>query len=322
MRTKVIVDCDPGVDDTMALMYAVLHPDIDLRAVGTVWGNVDVSTGTRNAIHTLEMVDAGHVPVAPGAGRPLRGGEFEYGHFVHGEDGQGNAYDGAPVGPAAATTAPQQLIDTVREHPGEVWLVAIGPLTNIAMALALDPALPRLVAGISIMGGAALAPGNTSPVAEANIWHDADAAAAVFRADWKITMAGLDATMNVLITPQRRAVLDNGGETGRYMSRIMQFYGEFCADSFGSWCATMHDTIALAAAAGTLTVHEAPTVHVEVDCSGGPSHGATVCDLRGKYAGYPPQDGAHCTVLLDVDDSVADEVVALIAGHHAPAKPT
>ena len=315
MTTKMILDCDPGVDDTMALMYAALHPDIELMAVGTVWGNVDVATATRNAIHTLEMIDAAHVPVAPGAAQPLRGTEPQYGYFVHGDDGQGNAYDGEPVGPATTTTAPQQLIDIARAHPGQAWLVAVGPLTNIAVALALEPELPRLVAGISIMGGSALAPGNATPVAEANIWHDTEAASAVFGADWTIIMAGLDATMKVLITPKRRAVLDGGGKAAQYLSRILQFYGEFCAKTFGAWNATMHDTIAVAAAAGTITVNEGPVAHVEIDCSDGPSRGATVCDLRGNYAGYPPQDGAHCTVLLDIDDAIADDVVALIAAH-------
>lgn len=314
---KIILDCDPGVDDTMALMYAALHPEIELLGVGTVWGNVDVVTGTRNAIHTLEMVGAGHVPVAQGAAKSLHGGNFEYAPYVHGDDGQGNAFDGAATGPAAATSAPQQLIDLARANPGEAWIAAVGPMTNIAIALALEPELPKLVAGISIMGGAALAPGNASPAAEANIWHDPAAAAAVFEADWPIVMAGLDATMQVLITPERRAVLDAGGRAARYMSAILQFYGEFCAGTFGTWTATMHDTIAVAAAAGTLTVRQAPVVEVHVDASGGPSHGATICDMRGKYTGYPEQPGAHCTVLMDIDDSIADDVLALIAAYRA-----
>lgn len=318
MPTKMILDCDTGVDDTMAIMYAALHPDIELLAIGSVWGNVDVSTATRNSIHTLEMVGRGDVPVAPGAAGPLLRKEAHFAHFVHGEDGQGNAYDGAPVGPAAPTTAAQQIIDLVRADPGEVWLVPVGPLTNIATALALDPELPELVAGVSIMGGSALAPGNVSAVAEANIAHDAEAAAAVFRAPWPLIMAGLDVTMKALITPERRAVLDGGGKAAQYMSRIMRFYGDYYARSlFGEWKAAMHDTMAVAAAAGTLKINLAPVVDVEVDCSGGPSHGQTLCDLRGMYAGYPPRPGAHTTVLLDVDDSIVDEVLEIIADYRA-----
>ncbi|MDQ0614061.1 purine nucleosidase [Microbacterium sp. W4I4] len=321
MVTKLIIDCDPGVDDTMALMYAALHPDIELLAVGTVWGNVDVVTGTRNALHTLQMVGAADVPVAQGAAGPMVGAEPEFAGYVHGEDGQGNAYDGAPVYDVAPIGAAQQIVEIARRHPGEVRLVAVGPLTNLAAALVLEPDLPSLVDGVSIMGGAALAPGNATSVAEANIWHDAEAAAAVFRAKWDIIMVGLDVTMKVLITPERRAVLDNGGSAGRYLSTIMQFYGDFCAaTAFGTWNATMHDTLAVAAAAGTLIVREAPVVNVEVDYSGGPSHGSTLCDLRGRYMGFPSQEGAHCTVLLDIDDSIADDVVAIISEYRGAAE--
>jgi purine nucleosidase len=320
MTTKMILDCDTGVDDTMAILYAALHPDIDLLAVGTVWGNVDVPTATRNSLHTLELVGRGDIPVAQGAAGPLAGAGTYYAYFVHGDDGQGNVYDGAPVGPAADVSAVQQIIDLVHANPGEVWLVPVGPLTNIAMALALDPELPSLVAGVSLMGGTACAPGNVSPVAEANIAHDAEAAAAVFRAPWPIVMAGLDVTMEVLITAERRTVLDEGGAVAQYLSRIMQFYGDYIGQSFGHWVATMHDSIAVAAAAGTLKVNLAPVVNVEVDTTGGPGHGQTICDLRGKYTGYPAQEGAHCTVLLDIDESIADDALALIAAYRQPGE--
>lgn len=315
MTTKIIMDCDTGVDDTMALMYAALHPDIELLAVGTVWGNVDVPTATRNSLHILDMVERNDVPVAQGAAGPLIGGEASYAYSIHGLDGQGNVYDGSAVRAAANVSAAAQIVEIVRSNPGEVWIVPVGPLTNIACALALEPDLPSLVAGVSLMGGSALAPGNVTAVAEANIAHDAEAAAAVFRAPWPIIMSGLDVTMKVLITPERRAVLDQGGEVANYLSRIMQFYGDAVGSlSFGSgWVATMHDTIAVAAAAGTLRVNLAPSVRVDVDTSGGPSHGQTICDLRGRYSGYPAQDGAHTRVLLDIDEAIADEVIGVIS---------
>jgi len=313
---KMILDCDTGVDDTMAIMYAALHPGIDLIGVGTVWGNVDVPLATRNTLRVLDLVGRGDVPVAQGAAGPLLGGPAEFAYNVHGRDGQGDAADDAPVRPATSTTAAQQIVDLVRANPGEVWLVPVGPLTNIATALALDPELPELVAGVSIMGGAALAAGNVSPVAEANIWHDAEAAAAVFRAPWQIIMAGLDVTMKVIITRDHANRLAGSGEAGRYMARIMEHYGDFYRDNaFGEWCCAMHDTIAVAAAAGTLDVRLAPVVNVEVDTTGGPGHGQTIVDLRGQYLGYPEQEGAHCAVLLDIDDRIADEVVDLIGAH-------
>ncbi|MBP1325410.1 purine nucleosidase [Leucobacter exalbidus] len=313
MATKMILDCDTGVDDTMAIMYAAIHPDIELLAVGTVWGNVEVELGTRNTLRVLDMVGRTDVPVARGAAGPLLGGETEFAYHVHGHDGQGNAGDNEPVRAAESTTAAQQIIDIVRQHPGEVWLVPIGPLTNIATALALDPELPKLVAGVSLMGGSAAAPGNVSFVAEANIWHDAEAAQAVFAAQWPIIMAGLDVTMKLLITPQHREQMLAGGPAGQYMGQIIDFYGEFYRDMvFGEWQCATHDSIAVAAAAGHLDVRLAPVVNVEVDTTGGPGHGQTLVDLRGKYRGFPEQEGAHTTVLLDVADGIVDDIVDLI----------
>ncbi|HEU0257008.1 MAG TPA: nucleoside hydrolase [Microbacteriaceae bacterium] len=314
MPTKMILDCDTGIDDAMAIMYAALHPSIDLLAVGTVWGNVPVSMATRNTVHVLGLAGRTAIPVAQGAAGPLLGGPVEYAFAVHGDDGQGGAYDGTDHGPSVPISAARQIVETVRANPHEVWLVPVGPLTNIALALALEPALPRLVKGVSLMGGAALAPGNFSPVAEANIAHDPEAAAAVFRAPWPIVMAGLDVTMKILLTPAHRATLAAGGAAGAYLARVLGFYGDFyAATAFDTWSAAIHDPIAVAAAAGTLGIRRAPTVRVEVDCTAGPSRGATVCDLRGRHPGTPAQEGAHCTVLLDADDTIASDIVALIA---------
>ncbi len=318
MATKMILDCDTGVDDAMAIMYAALHPGIDLLGVGAVWGNVDVPLATRNTLRVLDLVNRADVPVAQGAAGPLLGGAAEYAFHVHGADGQGGAGDDVPVRPAAPTTAAQQIVELVRSHPGEVWLVPVGPLTNIATALALDPELPELVAGVAIMGGSARRPGNVTPVAEANIHKDPEAAAAVFRAPWPIVMAGLDVTMDVILTAEHRDRLAAGGEAGRYLARILQRYGEFYREEvFGEWRCCMHDTLAVAAAAGTLDVRLAPVVRVEVDTTGGPGRGQTIADLRGVYRGFPPQEGAHCTVLLEVDARIADEAVELIAAHGA-----
>ncbi|MBO1903030.1 nucleoside hydrolase [Leucobacter weissii] len=319
MAVKMILDCDTGVDDAMAIMYAALHPDVELLAATTVWGNVEVPLATRNTLRVLDLVGRGDVPVAEGAAGPIAGGPAEYAYDVHGRDGQGGAADHEPVRAAAPVGAAQQIVDLVRAHPGEVWIVPVGPLTNIAAALAIAPELPGLVAGVSLMGGAALAPGNVTPVAEANIWHDAEAAAAVFRAPWRIVMAGLDVTMKILITEEHRARLAAAGEAGRYLARILEHYGEFYRErAFGTWACAMHDTVAVAAAAGALDVRLAPVVHVEVDTSGGPGHGQTIADLRGVYRGYPEQAGAHCSVLLDVDGRIADEAVELIVAHGAP----
>ena len=316
MATRMILDCDTGIDDAVAIMYAALHPGIDLIGVGTVWGNVDVPLATRNTLRVLDLAGRSDVPVAQGAAGPLLGGPAEFSYHVHGADGQGGAADDAPVRAAAPTTAAQQIVDLVRAHPGEVWLVPVGPLTNIAAALVLDSDLPKLVAGVSIMGGSAGAPGNVTPVAEANVWHDPEAAAAVFRAPWPIVMAGLDVTMGTVITEQHRDRLAGSGAAGRYLARILQHYGEFYREVvFDEWACCMHDAVAVAAAAGMLDVRLAPLLNVEVDATSGPGRGQTIVDLRGTYRGHPDQEGAHCRVLLDIDPGIVDEIVELIASH-------
>ena len=321
MPVKMILDCDTGIDDAVAIAYAALDPRIELLGVGAVWGNVDVALATRNTLRVLDIVGSPDVPVAPGAAGPRNGGPAEFSTHVHGDDGQGGAGDGEPVREAAPVTAAQQIVDLVRAHPGEVWLVPVGPLTNIAAALELDPGLPGLVAGVSLMGGSARAPGNVTPVAEANVWHDPEAAALVFAAPWPITMAGLDVTMGARITARHRDRLAASGEAGRYLAGILRHYGEFYRTAvFGEWTCCMHDAIAVAAAAGALDARLAPVVNVEVDATDGPGRGQTIADLRGVHRGYPEQVGAHCRVLLEIDTRIVDEIVELIAAHRGPGE--
>jgi len=314
MALKMILDCDTGVDDTLAILYAALHPDIDLIGLGSVWGNVDVATATRNCLHTVHMAGRPDVPVAAGAAGPIAGGEAVFAYHVHGDDGQGNAGSGRQVGAVVPGSAAEQIIRLVTAHPGEVEIVAVGPLTNLALALGLCPELPSLVRGVTIMGGAADAPGNVTEVAEANIWCDPEAAAAVFAAEWPLTMVGLDVTMRTTLDDSHRARLDAGGSIGQYVSRILDFYFDFfAAAAFGERRSCMHDALAVAVAAGTLVPDLAPTVNAYVVTGDGPTRGQTVCDTRGKYMGFPAQEGAHCRVVLQTDPRFGDQVVDLIA---------
>jgi purine nucleosidase len=315
MTTKVVLDCDTGVDDTMAILYAALHPEIELLAIGAVWGNVDVALAAANSQHAVAMAGHAHVPVAVGAAGPLNRGPEHFGYHVHGDDGQGNVGDPAYVPVLSDEPAAEQLIRLAREHPGEIELIAVGPLTNLAVALALAPELPSLLRGVTIMGGAALAPGNRTPVAEANIIHDVEAAAAVFAAPWPLTMVGLDVTMRALLTePQRQALLA-GGSIGAYVGRIAKFYMDyFTATSFAEPLCCMHDVLAVAIGAGTLEPTLAPVVQATVDTGYGPGRGQTVCDLRGRYRGFPAQDGAHCRVVLECDLDFGQQLVDLLLG--------
>lgn len=319
-RTPILLDCDTGVDDTMAIMLACFAPEIELVGIGTIWGNVDTDLATQNTLNILAMCGRSEVPVAKGALLPLNGSHVDYGYYVHGDDGQGNRGMKGKYGQRIDMSAAEFIVDTCRKRPGEIELVPVGPLTNIALALRLEPNLPNLVRGVTIMGGTSLAPGNVTPVAEANVWHDPEAADAVFRAQWPITMVGLDVTMKVLLTTNHFDQMRNGGGISRYMAQIAEFYTDFNEKvAFGKPLATMHDAIAVALAAGLVKAKVSPCVNVEVDITNGPGRGQTVCDLRGVYMNFPPQEGAHCYVPLELEDGLPDYFTNLLASAGDPA---
>jgi inosine-uridine nucleoside N-ribohydrolase len=311
--TPIILDVDTGVDDTLAILYAALHPAVEVVAAGAVWGNVEVETAARNTAHALAMAGLPDVPVAVGAARPLIGRDPVYAHHVHGDDGQGNAGDAGYTATFAPVTAAEQIVACARARPREIELVAVGPLTNLALALGLCAELPGLVRGVTVMGGAALAPGNVTPTAEANIWCDPEAAHAVFAADWPLTVVPLDVTMRTLLTEDDRQTLLAAGGIAGYVGRKLDFYFDFfAAEAFGERRSCMHDVLAVAVACGTLVPTLMPTVRAEVDTGPGPGFGQTVFDLRGRYQGFPQQEGAHCRVVLDCDTDFAGPVVALL----------
>ncbi len=322
MTAILVLDVDPGVDDTMALLYALLHPDVEVLAVGAVWGNADVDTTTRNSLHAVAMAGRPDIPVAKGAAGPLDGRPPVFAPHVHGADGQGNRGNHTFSGAPAAMTAAEQIIWLARRRPGEIHLVATGPLTNVALALAIEPALPALIREVTVMGGAATAPGNVTPVAEANIWCDPVAAQAVLAAPWPITLVPLDVTMRTLLDEHHLNRLAGGGGIARYVAAILPAYFDyFAAYAFGgARRCCMHDVVAVAVAAGTVKTAKAPRVAVTVDTSDGPGRGQTVCDMRGVYAGFPEQPGAHTRVVLDPLPGFADELVSVLcaAGDAAP----
>lgn len=309
----VLMDVDTGIDDTIALLYAALHPAVQLIGAGGVWGNVAVELATRNTAHALALAGLPELPVAQGAAGPLNGGPVDYGYFVHGDDGQGNVGDPDFEAELAPITAAAQIVAMARQHPGRVELVAVGPMTNVALALGLCAELPSLLRGVTIMGGAAFAPGNRTPVAEANIWHDPEAAHAVFAAECRLTVVPLDVTMRTLLTEGHRQRLLKAGGIAAYVGRMLDFYFEyFRTEAFGERSSCIHDVIAVAIACGTLTPALAPVVNATVDDGDGPGRGQTIFDLRGCYRGYPHQEGAHCQVVLESDPGFVEDVVDLL----------
>lgn len=195
---KVIFDTDPGVDDAIALFFALAHPDIELLGITTTFGNVHVHQAATNALYLTHLTGR-QIPVTQGIASPWVQAPGTPPAFIHGDDGLGNL----PHRIACPSTldprsSAQFIVDTVRAHPHAVTLVAVGPLGNLALALKLAPDIAALVKGVIVMGGTAVESGNVSPVAEANIWNDPHAADIVFGAGWPITMVGLDVTHSVV----------------------------------------------------------------------------------------------------------------------------
>ncbi|MFM2036780.1 MAG: hypothetical protein RL459_2045 [Pseudomonadota bacterium] len=197
--TPVIFDTDPGVDDAMALFYALAHPDIEVVGITTTFGNVTVKQAAANALYLTAI--AGHdVPVTQGVATPWVKASEDPPGFIHGDDGLGNLAARVPTSNRLdPRSSAQFIVDMARQRPGELTVVAVGPLGNLSLALQLEPELPRLLRQVILMGGTVLEPGNVSPVAEANIWNDPHAADQVFRAGWKLTMVGLDVTHRVIL---------------------------------------------------------------------------------------------------------------------------
>lgn len=244
---KVIFDTDPGVDDAMALLFLVRHPDIDLIGITTTFGNASINTTTRNA-QFLKREWRISAPIAKGNGHKYSlGHEVErYPTYVHGDDGLGNiglpaTIDGVPLDPRSGH---QFIIDTVRANPGEVTIVAVGRMTNLANALNEAPEITDLVKEVVIMGGAFDVPGNVTPAAEANIHGDALAADVVMTAPWKVVMIGLDVTLKTTMSRSKLAELAaKGGPEMQLLDRISQFYIDFY-DNQAPDSMVVHDTCA------------------------------------------------------------------------------
>jgi purine nucleosidase len=309
----LILDVDTGVDDAMALLYAAASPEVELIAATTVMGNVTIEDATANTLAVLELIGLELVEVARGASRPLVR-DHEPFPVVHGERGLGRADPPAASRSPSSRSGAQLIVEMARERPGEVLLVATGPLTNVALALAEEPQLPELLGGFAIMGGAFAKGGNATPAAEANIWVDPDAAQAVFRGfsgqppERLPLCAGLDVTERVQLS---REALDAicapapGSPLARFLQDAVPFYIEFYERYGEPGGAAMHDPLALAFAIdGSLGTFE--TTRVEVETEGLWTRGMTVTDLRGVRrspwpVGWEPEENARVALDVDVD---------------------
>ncbi|THG30935.1 nucleoside hydrolase [Naasia lichenicola] len=295
----VYFDCDTGIDDSMALLLLV-SSDVDVVGIGTVSGNIDADQAARNTLDLLALAQQPDIPVAIGA-RAFLTTQYAGGvPHIHGRNGVGDIdlpRGGEPVEGDAADL----LISLAYEYPGELEIIAVGPMTNLAIALQRDAELASLIRRVTIMGGAAMVPGNLSAAAEANIGHDPEAAQAVFHAPWPLTMVGLDVTLGHTIALEEQWRLTSSDSLcAQAIGRMLELYFDFHVEIFGERCAALHDPLAVAIATGEAIATLAPVVPATVDTTDGPDRGRTVCDLRGRFRDYPERPDAHCTVVLEV----------------------
>lgn len=272
---KIIIDTDPGIDDAMAIFYALASPELDVVGLATVFGNAETSVCTDNALKLLEIAGRTDIPVARGVDEPLvvpyRGPVA----FVHGSDGQGEVFLPPPTTSALQINAAQFMVQTVHESPGEITLVAVGPLTNIATAMQLDPEFSSQLAGIVLMGGNAFVGGNASPAAEANVLNDPEAADIVFGADCQIVMAGLDVTEQTVMTSSDVAQFASfTNARAQHLAAIVPFYENFYRKRLGLDGIHVHDssTISYLLAPELFTWVEFP---IRVDCGNSFCRGKT-----------------------------------------------
>lgn len=247
MSVKMIIDTDPGVDDAMAILYAAAAPDIELLGLTTVFGNVTTPMATRNALRLVEMAGL-DIPVAEGSMKPHTLPPFEPADWVHGKEGFGHVPAAEPNGSVLSETAAEFLVRMAREHKGELVVCPVGPMTNIAAAVALDPGFASNCAQIVTMGGSARAGGNMNAYAEANTFHDPHAASEAWAAGGDQIMVGLDVTLKILCDRNDFAEIEVASpKLGGFLRQAAEFYIDFYQREAGLDGCGLHDPAAVIA---------------------------------------------------------------------------
>jgi len=289
--TKILIDCDPGHDDAIALLLALASPEVELLGVSTVAGNQTLDKTTANAIRVLDFAGRNDIEVAAGADRPLVR-EQHVAANVHGETGLDGPDLPPPQRDSVSTHAVEFLAEKIRASAEPVTLVPVGPLTNVALLLALHPdARP----GRIVLMGGAIAEGNVTPAAEFNIWADPEAAARVFQSGLDVTMVGLDVTHRALFTQAHMGRL--AGRVGQMVAELLRFYNTFHTRIYNFDGSPIHDALAVAHVInpellGTLERN------VEIDTESDLCRGRTVVDLWRRTEREP---NAHVGVEVDAD---------------------
>lgn len=298
-RPTIILDCDPGHDDALALLLAARHCDI--LGITTVSGNASLEATTKNAL-IISQIAGIDVPVHAGAARPLVA-EAQHAPDIHGESGLGGPELPELTREVASHDAVRFIIDTVRRSD-KVWLVAVGPLTNVALALREAPDIVDRLGGVSIMGGSASF-GNRTPTAEFNIWADPEAAQMVFTSGARVIMCGLNLTHQYMLfeedVAQIRAL---GNPAASLAAELLTFYGQAYAEAFfGRVGSPLHDPCAVLAVTHPELLTTEPR-HVEVELCGEHTRGMTVVDERGRLARDNKPPNVEVAYSIERDEAV------------------
>lgn len=275
--TKILLDCDTGIDDALAILYGAAN-GADYLACTITHGNVPVELGAENTLRVLDLLGL-HTPVWVGAARPMAQALRTAPH-VHGDDGLGNTSNPLPTRTIAGDLAPAEIVRLARAHPRQFTLVPVGPLTNIGLALLLEPRLPELIDKVYVMGGAVGFPGNASELGEANVLHDPEAAQLVVEAPWDVVFVGLEITMKTALgQEQLDRIQASDDPRAKFAWNIMQFYMRNYTRALGRPTCVLHDAVALALALDPgLATYQLLPAYVDTSC--GRSRGALVGDQR------------------------------------------
>ncbi len=293
MTTPILIDCDPGHDDAVALLLALASPEVELVGVTTVSGNQTLAKTTANALRVLELVGRGDVPVAAGADRPIRRDLF-VAAYVHGESGLDGPALPDPQGKPLPADAADFIAERVSASAQPLTLIPTGPLTNVAAFLERHEEAASKLERIVLMGGA-IAEGNVTPAAEFNIWADPEAAATVFRSGLDVTMIGLDVTHKALMTPEHGERLRKTGRTGAFVAELLEFYSRFHREVYDFPGSPIHDAVAVAHVLDPSLV-EMKHRNVEIELESELCRGRTVVDLWRRTEREP-----NARVGVDID---------------------
>lgn len=274
---QVIIDTDPGIDDAMAILLALRSPELKVEAITVVAGNVTANLGTQNALELVELAGRKDVVVAKGAAKPLKR-KLVTAELIHGENGLGGVVLPAPKMAPDHRDAVQVIHDVIEANPGKITLVPIGPLTNIATALIEYPDLAAKTRDIIMMGGSVGA-GNVTPAAEANIYHDAEAAKIVFESGVPILMVDLTACAQARLTRDDAERLRASADPmAKFVGAIAQPYLAFAEKSGAVGGAAIHDALAVGIAIDPQVARTVKPIHVDIETKGEFTYGATVAN--------------------------------------------